>query len=425
MKEFEGKKLLVLGGIKLACDIVEHAQKMGVYVVVADYLIDSPAKKIADEAVLLDATNVDLIVEYCQKNNIDGVTTGFVDILLPVCYEVCRRLGLPYYATELMIEMSTNKTVFKDKCVENGLPVPKTYLVGSIIPDEIYEQISYPVFVKPLDASGSRGAAICNNKEEVEMQFEEAKSFSKTNRAIIEDYLVGREFLLDYVGVDGKFKLLSIFDRYMGEDRDSARNYANVSLCPSKAVDFYYSSINKKVIQMFRNLGFRDGLIFMQGHYDGSKITFYEMGCRLGGSFYALEQKCLGFNPVDMIVRYALSGKMLSDINIISDDSAKFKKVAMVSNYLLKGDDETIHNIEGIEKVKEQKAFVSLIQQRVIGDHYCKDKTVDKPAVSFSLVYDDLQDAKEGLDYMNTVMKIENEKGESLLMQKLDSDSIL
>ena len=44
-QEFRGKKLLVLGGITLACDIVRHAQAMGVYVVVADYDRNSPAKK--------------------------------------------------------------------------------------------------------------------------------------------------------------------------------------------------------------------------------------------------------------------------------------------------------------------------------------------------------------------------------------------
>lgn len=425
MKEFEGKKLLLLGGIKLACDIVKHAQAMGAYVVVADYLEDSPAKKIADESVLLDATNVDLVVNYCKENHIDGVTTGFVDILLPVCYEVCKRLELPYYATELMIEMSTNKTIFKEKCIENRLPVPETYFVGDELCEEVYNQISYPVFVKPLDASGSRGAAVCNNRNELDKQFEVAKSYSVTNNAIVEEYLIGREFLLDYVGVNGEFKLLSIFDRYMADDRDSARNYANVSLCPSKAVDLYYSTINEKVIRMFKNLGFRDGLVFMQGYCDGSKIVFYEMGCRLGGSFYELEQKCLGFNPVDMIVRYAFSGKMVDDLDIIKDNSAKFDKVAMVSNYLLKGDDETICNIYGIEKVKAQKEFVSLIQQRMVGEHYGKDRTIDKPAVSFFLTYDNLQDARDGLEYMNTVMNIVNEKKESLLMKKLPSDEIL
>ena len=53
MKEFEGKRLLLLGGVKTACAIVEKAQEMGAYVIVADYNTDSPAKLISDEAILI------------------------------------------------------------------------------------------------------------------------------------------------------------------------------------------------------------------------------------------------------------------------------------------------------------------------------------------------------------------------------------
>ena len=91
-REFEGKKLLILGGVKTACSIVEKAKEMGAYVAVADYNTDSPAKQIADEAVLMDATDVKAIVLWCKENHIDGVTTGFIDILMPIVYEVCKEL---------------------------------------------------------------------------------------------------------------------------------------------------------------------------------------------------------------------------------------------------------------------------------------------------------------------------------------------
>lgn len=400
-------------------------RKWGGYVVVADYDVDSPAKKIADEAVLIDATNADLLVDYCIKNNIDGIATGFLDILFPSYYEVCHRLNLPCYITELMMEMSTNKTVFKEKCKENGLLIPETHFVGGKIEKKLYETIKYPVFVKPLDASGSRGAGVCNNREELDRQFAEALEFSKSNNAIIEEYLVGREFILDYVGVNGEFKLLSMFDRYMSEDRDSARNYANVSLCPSKAIGYYYENINEKVIKMFKNLGFTDGLIFLQGYYDGENIKFYEMGCRLGGSFSDLEQTCLGMTPVDMIVRYALSGKMLEDIDDIKDDSANFKRVAMAANYLLDGGDDTIALIVGNEEIETLDSYVGMLQLKKVGDYYVKDTIVDKPVMTYFMVFSSLEEASRTLKYMNQIVRVENDNGDSLLMKKLDSKEIL
>ena len=64
MKEFTGKKLLVLGGIKTECDIVKVAQSMGAYVIVADYDPNCPAKNLADEFAKISATDVDAIVKY-------------------------------------------------------------------------------------------------------------------------------------------------------------------------------------------------------------------------------------------------------------------------------------------------------------------------------------------------------------------------
>ena len=424
MKEFEGKKLLVLGGIKTECDIVKRAKAMGAYVLVADYDPNCPAKEFADKLVAISATDVDAIVELCQREHIDGITTGFVDILMPPCYEACKRLGLPYYATPKMLSMATNKIDFKETCEKFGIPVPKTYVIGSEIPRAVYDEIQYPVFVKPLDASGSRGAAACYSREALDAQFADALSYSASGNAIVEDYITGTEFLLDYVGVGGEFRLLSMFDRYMSPGRASAINYSNVCLCPPKNIEQYYKEINQKVIGMFKALGFTDGLIFLQGHTDGKKITFYEMGCRLGGSFFNLEQAVLGLNPVDMIVRYALSGKMLDSIEEVSPRSADFNKTAMVVNYLLEGENETVAAVEGVEKVKSMDSFVALIQQRDVGCHIKKDRIVDKPILSFYMVADDLEKAKADLEYMNRVINVKNSEGKSLLSTKYEARAL-
>lgn len=420
MKEFEGKKLLILGGIKTECDIVKKAKDMGAYVIVADIDPNCPAKEFADKLALVSATDVDAIVKLCEEEHIDGITTGFVDILMPPCYEACKRLGLPYYATSKMLSMSTNKVDFKETCEKYGVPVPKTYVIGSEIPEDVYPTLQYPVFVKPLDSSGSRGAGACYNRNELDEQFAVAVGYSPTKTAIVEDYITGREFLLDYVGVDGEFRLLSMFDRYMSPGRGTAINYSNVCLCPPAHIDQYYEEANPKVLRMFKELGFTDGLIFLQGHTNGKRITFYEMGCRLGGSFFELEQAVLGLNPVEMIIRYALTGKMIESIEQISPRSADFPKVAMVANYLLEGEDETVARIEGVSEVKALNTYAALIQQRDVGCHIKKDKIVDKPILSFFMVAESKEEMKETLAYMNEHLKVTNAEGKSLLSAKFE-----
>lgn len=425
MKEFEGKKLLVLGGFTLACDIVRAAQNLGAYVIVADYNPESPAKEIADKFALISTLDIVALEKFCREEGVDGVTTGFVDILLKPCYDLCRRLGLPCYMTPKMIEMSTNKVEFKTECNKYGVPVPQTYLVGGEITEEVYKKIKYPVFVKPLDSSGSRGAGVCKNREELDARFAEALTYSVSHNAIIEDYITGREFLLDYIAVDGEFRLLSMFDRYMTSDRGSAVNYSNISMTPSKAIDKYLAEINDKVIGMFKGQGFKDGVLFMQGYFDGKRITFFEMGCRLGGSYYNHQRACLGHNAIDMVVRYALKGIMTEEIQSIPTDIAKYNgKYALDCDYLLKGSDETIAKIVGLEEIRKMNCVVEIQQFHDVGYHYVKDRTVDKCIVDVEIVCGSREEVIEKVNYLNSTFDVLNEKGESLLITKLEPEEL-
>lgn len=422
--EFEGKKLLIIGGTKTECDIVRYARAKGAYTIVVDYNPEAPAMVIADKTALISARDVDQLVDFCKQEKVDGVITGFVDILLSPYMEVCKRLNLPCYITEKMLDMSTNKVVFKRTCEKYGVPVPHTYFMGGSIDEDTFKRISYPVFVKPLDGSGSRGADVCKNEKELHIKFQQAVNYSASGNAIIEDYIIGREFLLDYIAVNGEFRLLSIFDRFMASDRGSAINYSTISMSPSKAVDYYLDNVNDRVINMFKSEGFTDGVLFMQGYYDGKKVIFYEMGCRLGGSYFNHEQACLGYNAMDMIIRFALKGKMVDDINMISQESAKYKKYALDCNYLLKGTDETVASIVGMEKIKAMPECIEIQKYRDVGYHYSKDRIVDRPILVAEVVADNQEEVKRIVNYINSEFDVFNERGESILMEKLDPETL-
>ena len=417
-----GKKLLVLGGLALEGEIVTRAQEMGVYVIVADYNPNVPARKYADQFELISATDVPALVDFCRKEKVDGVTTGFIDILMQPCYDVCRELGLPCYFTPKMLSMSTNKLDFKDTCNQFGVPVPQTYFIGEIIPDEVYGKITYPVFVKPMDASGSRGAAICNNREELDDRFAEAVSYSVSKNAMIEDYLCGREFLMNFIAQDGEFRMISMFDRYACSDRHGVINYANLALGPSTAVEYYLNEVNDKVNNMFKSLGFKDGLYFLQGFSDGNRITFYEMGCRLGGSYYDLENRCIGIDPVKMTVKYALTGKMIDDIHSLPVDVGNYKNYGVCVNYLLIAGEDTIGKITGVEEIKGMKSFVKNEQRLYEGDSYSTHRIVDWPILSVYSVVDDMEQLNRDVNYMNSVFTVSNKEGKSLLKDKFNPE---
>lgn len=425
MEYFKGKKLLVLGGLTLEIEIVTRAQEMGCYVIVADYNPEVPARKYANQFELISATDVPALVDFCRKENVDAVTTGFIDILMQPCYEVCKELGLPCYFTPKMIEVSTNKIAFKEACDHYGVPVPQTYLVGGEITDDVYSSIRYPVFVKPLDSSGSRGAGVCYNREQLDARFADALSFSGSGNAIIEDYITGRDFLLDYVAVDGEYRLLSMFDRYMAPDRGSAVNMSNIAIAPSRNLGFYLDNINEKVIHMFRGMGFTDGLFFLQGYCDGENLTFFEMGCRLGGSYFNHQRYMFGDDAIKMVIRHALTGKMVRDIARFPVGMANYDgRYAADINFLLKGKEGNVGKIIGIEEIKKRQSCVETLLYCCEGYEWKEARIVDRAIFTAEIVADNKDLLVKEAEIVQNLFDAFDDKGNSILMEKLNSQEL-
>lgn len=404
----KGKKLLFLGGIQRACAIVRRAQELGVYVIVADYNEDSPAKKVADEAALIDATDVDALTDFCLKNGVDGITTAYADILLTPCMEVARRIGKPFYATEEMIRISTDKTAFKECMQQYGIPIPKTYSVTTENYREMAQRLLYPVFLKPVDASGSRGADVCRSPEDFCRKYEYALSFSKKKSITVEDFLEGTEFILDYLLIDGEPYLLSMADRYSSEGRGPAVNSPNLMVLPSKNLAQYAKQVHPDVVRMAKDLGFQNGVLFFQGYAKDDKITFYEMGCRLGGTWPYVDAHFTGFNPIDMLVCHALTGRMLPPQADPSGISPFFDGLSAIVYYLANCPEGEIQTITGMQVLQQMPEVVCVLQNYWEGDRFLLGRFTDIRFLAIHLVapdYDSLNKAVErvyaNIDYLD------------------------
>ena len=304
MFDWKGKKLLVLGATSLMGEIVREAQRRGAYVVVVDYYEDSPAKKFADEALLMNATDVDALAEYVRENKIDGVLTGFADSLLPAYMQLCRKTGLPCYLDEEQLKFTTDKAFFKELCRMFDIPVIREYSM-----DETPE---FPVLVKPVDNSGARGIYICRKAEDFQADKEKALSFSKSGNILIEDYLTYDEATAFYLFIDGKAHLAAMADRHICDVKDGFIRLPSGYTYPSSGLDKFLTDSHPKFVALFEKLGIRNGMMFLQGFLDEDRNFIpYESGYRLTGSleYHLLEAIC-GYNSLAMLINFALTGKM-------------------------------------------------------------------------------------------------------------------
>ena len=306
-KKLEGKRLLIMGGMRISCEIVRKAKEMGIVTVVADYYPPekSPAKQIADEAIEVSVTDVDAVVKVIREQHIDGVFVGFNDMLLPFYAEICRKAGLPCYGTKAQFETLIAKDRYKALCRQFGVPTIPEYDIDD-------ENIKYPVLVKPVDSSGSRGITICHDRQELEEAVETGKEASKTGKVLIERYMDGREVTVFWTFQDGNYYLSALANRHVKHNQGTDVIPLPVGYTfPSVYLPKYRAEVEENCKRMFRHLGIRDGMMFMQCKVEDGTCYVYDLGFRLTGSLeYKILKRVCGYDPLEMMIAFALTGRM-------------------------------------------------------------------------------------------------------------------
>ena len=341
----KGKRLLVLGGMLISCEIVRKAQSMGITVGVADYntVEDSPGKQIADEHYEVSVIDVDAVVKLVKEAHFDGVLVGFNDMLLPYYAEICQKTGLPCYGTKEQFETFISKDKYKSLCRQFGVPTIEEFSIGD-------EHIKYPVLVKPVDSSGSRGITICHNYQELKEAYEVALSASKTKKVLIERYMDGREVTVFWVFQDGEYYLAALGNRHVKKNQgDDVIPLPVGYTFPSIYLPKYRNEVEQNCKKMFSHLGIKDGMMFMQCKVEDGTCYVYDIGYRLTGSLeYKILERVCGYNPMKMLILFALTGQMGEPL-LSQKSTPEFPTPAF--NVSCLAGPGTIQTINGVEEV--------------------------------------------------------------------------
>lgn len=338
------KRLLILGGTSISRQIVYAARDLSMEIFVTDYYPDSPCKKLADKSFMVSCTDVDAVVALIKKERIDGVIMGYADVLLPYYVLICTKAGLPCYANMHAIEVTSDKSHFKELCKQFDVPVVPEYSFE----DVLVGKIEYPIIVKPVDNSGARGIFICHNKEEFDKYYPESMQYSPSQHVIIERYMNCPESTIFYYFHHGEIYLLGVGDRHMWKHNEDLLQLPIGYTFPSKKIDVFLRNENEKLMNMFHSLEMNEGMAFVQAFIDKDHFVVYEMGYRFTGSLeHHLMEHAIGFNHLKEILNYAV-GNEVKD-SIIKMDNINNSILANVTLLLSEG---TIGHYEGLENCR-------------------------------------------------------------------------
>ena len=407
----DGKVLLVLGATPYSINVVKTAQAMGAYVIAVDPVPGSAAKKYADKSFEMDTTDVDALYEMAKAEKVNGVFTGYSDVNLYSCRELCDRLGLPFYATKEQINKTADKLLFKAMC--------RKYDVGTVpqYEESELETIPYPIIIKPADSYGSKGITVCYSYADTADAVIKARKYSKTNQIIIEKYLGGLDDVnIDYVMQDGEIILSAVGDRYVNTEQKGLSPLTAAVVYPSRHLDKYLAVLDEKVKRMFYEEGMHNGTVFIQSFFDGEQFYFFEMGYRTGGgqSSMMIREMC-DVDYVEELINFALSGKM--DDKVISQHiDPAFKQRACCIVPILRGG--KIGKIAGLEEIENMPECVNITQFYNEGETV-KDTSIGNLGQSFArlhFVADDWNALKLAVQKANAVLSVADIEGNEMIL---------
>ena len=369
MKNFTGKKLLFLDGSSLAIPAINRAKSMGIHTIVANFYDKnvSIGKQYADEAWDIDYTNTEATARKMKECGVDGIFQGWTDSHLPDYAALCKAVGLYCYGTKEQFDICINKDKFKKACKENGVPIAEEYVPeldnGGELQTEKIGNIKYPVIVKPVDSSGSRGIYVCKNAKELRENYKKALEVSPSKNVLIEQYITGQHVNMYYTISCGTAYLSAMADRYVDYLGYQSAPLPVLLVHPSKYLDEFELKVNQRITDMFNKMGMKNGIAFVQGfHCDNGDFVIYEMGYRPnGGGTYSLIEACSGYNQIDMLINFAFTGEM-GEEKKLEQQSPHFDKKALM--FVVSTTTDNISRFDGLEQVRKLERVVDVIPVR-------------------------------------------------------------
>ena len=414
------KKILILGGANQHLKFVEAAKELGLYTIVTDYLNDSPCKKVCDEALMYNITDIDNIVKYCQEHHVDGVVAGFLDPCQMPYAQICQKLNLPCTGTPEQFFTFTNKIAFKELCRKNGVNVIPDYTVNDVDNDIV----EYPVFVKPVDSRGSRGQTVCYSKEEMPEAIKFAKSQSSNEDILIEKYMGDcDEVQITCFLINGEIYLERTVDSNRGSQDLNLQKVVNCSISPSKYTDIYLSKTHTHVCNMIKDLGIQNGPIFMQGFYKDGEFYFFDPGLRFPGvEFERIYKTVWGIDIAKLLIQYAIDGKFPDDAKLPKEGTKLGGKVAAVLFPVLRAG--KIEIIKGLKQYADDPRVISCLTRYEEGDTLEWTFDVNQRYAEIDILGNDIQDLSNAIGDFYTSVRIEDEWGKSMYFDKFNPNCL-
>ena len=331
------KKLAIIGASYLQEPLIQKAKSMGIETHVFAWAANDVGEKSADYFYPISIIEKEQITQKCREIGIDGICTIASDLAVITVNYVANQLHLNANSMECT-RLSTNKHLMREAFEKNGDPSPRSILVEDVT-DLSGITLQYPVIVKPLDRSGSRGITKLESAEELREAIENAKEQGFEKKALVEEFASGQEYSVEFISWKGKHHFLAVTEKFT----TGAPHFIETGhVEPARLSDEMCEQVKRVVSHALDSLQITVGASHSEIKIDqDGNIRLIEIGGRMGGDYIGshLVEWSTGVDFLENVICVALG----QDINIVS----KHKPYAAAIRFVFGKDDlETLNIIQ-------------------------------------------------------------------------------
>lgn len=402
-------KALVLAGGFPQIALLQELKSRGIDTILADYYPNPVAKPYADKFYRESTLDVDAITEIAKKENVDFLITACTDQALLTVAKVSETLGLPCYIDYQTALNVTNKQYMKDVFYKNKIPTAAFCVMGTLDEEKI-KNMSFPLIVKPVDCNSSKGVKKVTNREELVAAFDNAVKLSRTDTAIVEEYIEGEELSADIYIENGKAHVLSVssLDKIKNNDKFVIfRGFYSQE--KTESVKALIKEIAEKIAAAFE---LKNSPMLIQMIYDGKRANVLEFSARTGGGVkYYFIRKVSGFDVISAVVDLTL-GKMPEVI--ISDPENKY-----IANEFIYCKPGVFKSLSGFDELKGEGVISEYCLFKREGAVFTTIENSGDRIAGFTLQADTMEELRQKHDTAVKRMQVLDENGVDLMRRDL------
>lgn len=304
LQEIEKKdKLAVVGAGDFQRKLIIKAKQKGMETHVFAWECDDAGEQEADYFYPISIVEKEQILEKCREINPVGIISIASDLAVVAVNYVAEKLGLTGNGIKSTL-ITTNKYFMRKTFERRGDPSPR-YISSDELTDDLMKMLHLPLIIKPVDRSGNRGVTKISDRTEIEKAVSEAKNVSFEKKAVIEEYVDGQEYSVEYISWKGKHTFLALTQKFTtGEPYFVETGHVQPAKVPVETLQKIQEIVQHALDSLLIKNGASHSEIKITPSGD---IKIIEIGARMGGDCIGsdLVQISTGYDYIDMVIDIA------------------------------------------------------------------------------------------------------------------------